>query len=50
MSNFRTFILALTASFGLPWLCLIIIPAIKYQALTPVAYDKDADGIDGGSK
>ncbi len=47
MSNFRTFILALTASFGLPWLCLIIIPAIKYQALTPVAYDKDADGVDG---
>lgn len=47
MSNFRTFILALTASFGLPWLCLIIIPAIKYQALAPVAYDKDIDGVDG---
>jgi cytochrome c oxidase cbb3-type subunit 2 len=47
MSNFRTFILALTASFGFPWLCLIIIPAIKYQALTPVAYDKDKDGVEG---
>jgi len=47
MSNFRTFILALTASFGLPWLCLIIIPTIKYQALTPIAYDKEKDGIEG---
>ncbi len=47
MSNFRTFILTLIASFGLPWLCLIIIPALKYQALTPVAYDKDKDGVDG---
>ena len=47
MSNFRTFILALTASFGLPWLCLIVIPAVKYQALSPVAYDKDIDGVDG---
>jgi cytochrome c oxidase cbb3-type subunit II len=47
MSNFRTFILALTASFGLPWLCLIVIPALKYQALSPVAYDKDKDGVEG---
>lgn len=47
MSNFRTFILGLFASFGFPWLCLIIIPVLKYQALTPVAYDKDKDGLDG---
>jgi len=47
MSNFRTFILALTASFGLPWLCLIVLPALKYQALTPIAYDKDKDGVEG---
>ncbi|TDU80979.1 cytochrome c oxidase cbb3-type subunit 2 [Prosthecobacter fusiformis] len=47
MSQFRTFILALVASFGLPWLCLIVIPAVKYQALTQVAYDKDTDGIEG---
>ena len=47
MSNFRTFIFALTASFGLPWLCLIVIPAVKYQALKPVAYDKDKDGVEG---
>ncbi len=47
MSNFRTFILALIASFGLPWLCLIVIPAVKYQALAPVAYDKEKDGREG---
>lgn len=47
MSQFRTFILALVASFGLPWLCLIVIPAVKYQALSPVAYDKETDGIEG---
>lgn len=47
MSNFRTFILALITSFGLPWLCLIVLPAIQYQSLAPVPYDKDKDGIDG---
>lgn len=47
MSQFRTFILALIASFGLPWLLLIVVPAIKYQALTQVAYDKDRDGLEG---
>ncbi len=47
MTQFRTFILALIASFGLPWLCLVVVPALKYQALTPLAYDKEADGMDG---
>ncbi|HCN79289.1 MAG TPA: hypothetical protein DIT13_19155 [Verrucomicrobiales bacterium] len=47
MTQFRTFILALTASFGLPWLCLIVVPAVKYQALSPLPYDKEADGMDG---
>jgi cytochrome c oxidase cbb3-type subunit 2 len=45
--NFRTFILGLAASFGLPWLCLIVLPAMKYQQLTPVAYDKEKDGVEG---
>ncbi len=45
--NFRTFILGLAASFGLPWLCLIVLPAMQYQQLTPVAYDKEADGVEG---
>ncbi len=47
MSQFRTFIIALVASFGLPWLCLIVVPAIKYQSLSQVAYDKDRDGLEG---
>ena len=47
MTNFRTFILGLTAAFGLPWLCLIVLPAMQYQQLTPVAYDKDKDGVEG---
>ena len=47
MMNFRTFILGLAASFGLPWLLLIVIPAMKYQSLAPIAYDKDKDGLEG---
>jgi cytochrome c oxidase cbb3-type subunit 2 len=47
MTNFRTFILGLAAAFGLPWLCLIVLPAMKYQQLKPVAYDKEKDGVEG---
>ena len=47
MMNFRTFILGLAASFGLPWLLLIVIPAIKYQSLTKITYDKEKDGVEG---
>ncbi len=47
MTDLRKFILALFATFGLPWLLLVVIPALKYQALGPVAYDKDADGVEG---
>lgn len=47
MTNFRTFILGLAAAFGLPWLCLIVLPAMQYEQLTPVAYDKDRDGVEG---
>jgi cytochrome c oxidase cbb3-type subunit 2 len=47
MSNFRTFILGLIASFGLPWLFLIVIPVIKYQELSSLPYDKDRDGVEG---
>ena len=47
MSDFRKFILTLGLSFGLPWLCLIVIPVMKHQALAPVAYNQEADGING---
>ena len=47
MMNFRSFILGLAAAFALPWLLLIVLPAIQYQSLTRVAYDKDKDGVEG---
>ena len=45
--NFRSFILGLAAAFALPWLFLIVLPAMNYQSLTRVAYDKDKDGVEG---
>jgi cytochrome c oxidase cbb3-type subunit 2 len=47
MSDFRKFILALALSFGVPWLFLIVVPAVKYQGLKPLSYDKDRDGQEG---
>ena len=47
MSDFRKFILALTVTFGLPWLLMIVIPAVRYQSLAPTLYDKDRDGAEG---
>jgi cytochrome c oxidase cbb3-type subunit 2 len=41
MTNFRIFVFKLAAAFGLPWLFLIVWPAISYQGLGPVSYDKD---------
>ena len=41
MTDFRTFVIKLIASFGLPWLELVVIPSIEYQAIKPIAYDKD---------
>jgi cytochrome c oxidase cbb3-type subunit 2 len=47
MSDFRKFTIALMVSFGIPWLVLVIIPVIRYQNMGPVAYDKEADGLEG---
>ena len=47
MTSFRKFLLGLVFSFGLPWLVLIVIPALRAQKLAPVAYDKERDGVDG---
>lgn len=41
MTDFRTFVFKLAAAFGLPWLFLIVWPAISYQSLGPVPYDKE---------
>lgn len=46
-SAFGIFVLKIAVLFAFPWLLLIVVPAIKYQALKPVAYDKDKDGMDG---
>ncbi len=47
MTSFRKFILGLVISFGLPWLALVVIPALRAQKLAPIAYDKERDGIEG---
>lgn len=47
MSDFRKFTLAIIATFGVPWLFLIVIPVIKYQHVQAIPYDKDADGVEG---
>lgn len=47
MSDFRKFTLAIIATFGVPWLFLIIIPVIKYQHVQAIPYDKEVDGLEG---
>lgn len=47
MTGSRKFLFGLAGAFGVPWLVLVIIPVIKAQKLTPEAYDKDRDGIEG---
>lgn len=47
MTSSKKFIYGLGICFGLPWLILIIIPALKAQKLTTLSYDKDRDGIEG---
>jgi len=41
MSDFRTFVLKLVGCFAAPWLLLIVWPAIQYQSMAPIGYDKD---------
>ena len=47
MSEFRKIVFRIGILFALPWLCLIVVPAMKYQHLKPVAYDKEKDGVEG---
>ena len=39
----RTFLIGLVASFGVPWLVLLVLPFAKMRALDPVYYDQAAD-------
>ncbi len=47
MPDFRTFVYKIAALFALPWLFMIVIPAMDYAKLAPVAYDKNkGDALD----
>ncbi|MBC7980674.1 MAG: hypothetical protein H7Y36_08950 [Armatimonadetes bacterium] len=42
--SFRTFILSLSASFGVAWLAIVIVPYYKMRAIEPITMGDDADG------
>lgn len=41
--SLRTFLIGLVASFGLPWLVLLVLPFARMRALEVVRYDQAAD-------
>ncbi len=45
--SFRTFILGLSASFGIAWLAVIVVPFIKMRNLEPVQLSEATDGATG---
>ncbi len=45
--SLRTFILGLSASFGIAWLAVIVVPFIKMRNLAPIEFDEAADGTTG---
>jgi cytochrome c oxidase cbb3-type subunit 2 len=45
--SLRLFIFALAASFGLPWLTMVVIPHFKMRDLAPIALDAAKDGGPG---
>ncbi len=47
MTSLRKFVIGIGISFGLPWLLLIVVPAISAQKLTTLSYDKERDGMEG---
>ena len=47
MMSPRKFVSLLALSFGVPWLLLIVVPALRFEKLKPVAYDKEKDGLEG---
>jgi cytochrome c oxidase cbb3-type subunit 2 len=47
MTEFRKLVLLIALTFGVPWLLLIVRPALSYQTLAPIAYNKDkGDDLD----
>lgn len=45
--SLRTFILCLSASFGVAWLSIIIVPFIQMRNLAPIQLDEATDGATG---
>lgn len=45
--SLRTFILGLSASFGIAWLAIIIVPFIKMRNLAPIELNEATDGATG---
>ena len=45
--SFRTFILGLTASFGIAWLAIIVVPFFKMRNLAPIQLNEATDGTTG---
>jgi cytochrome c oxidase cbb3-type subunit 2 len=45
--SFRTFILGLSASFGVAWLAIVVVPFIKMRNLAPIELNEATDGTTG---
>jgi cytochrome c oxidase cbb3-type subunit 2 len=45
--SFRTFILGLSASFGVAWLAIVVVPFVKMRNLAPVELNEATDGTTG---
>lgn len=47
LMSFRNFLLGLSASFGIAWLAVVVVPFFKMRNLAPVQLDEAADGATG---
>jgi len=45
--SLRTFILGLSASFGIAWLAIVVVPFIKMRNLAPIHLNEATDGTTG---
>ena len=45
--SLRTFILALSASFGIAWLAVVVVPYFKMRDLAPITLTEESDGATG---
>jgi cytochrome c oxidase cbb3-type subunit 2 len=45
--SLRTFILGLSASFGIAWLAVVVVPYFKMRDLAPITLTEESDGVTG---